>query len=178
MSSLLRLFWDICTFRRGPQDTPYSPFLFGLLLVVYLAFGLGTYLLPDSRGVTHPLIQIIAYLLVDAIIWMSLVFLILRAYGFATRSLQTITSLLAVEIILNFVQLPFVLIVSGASSQTVGTSLINIFGTMLILLWELAIYTHIFRNALSTSIFKAGGFALVLFVVSIVINFQMLPVPN
>ena len=178
MSALLRLFWDICIFRRGPQDMPYSRFLFGGLLLAYLIFGLFIYLLPDSKGFSHPLNQIMLYLFVDTAAWMGVLYLILRSHGYAARALQTLTTLLAIEIVLNLAHLPFILLVSGTGSQTVMSTLLNVFGTMLILLWELALYTHILRNALATSIFKAGGFALMLFVLSIVINLQMLPVSN
>ena len=49
-------------------------------------------------------------------------------------------------------------------------------GTMMIFIWELGIYSHIFRHALATSIFRAGGYALLLFVLSFVVYAQMLPV--
>ena len=39
MRALFNLFLDICLFRRGPQDVPASPLLFGLAMLVYLIVG-------------------------------------------------------------------------------------------------------------------------------------------
>jgi hypothetical protein len=177
MSALIRLFWDICTFQRGPQDTPYSPFLFGSLLLVKLAFEFATFFIPDGNGTTIPASIVIPYLLVDAALSMGVVYLVLWIHGRATRSLQTITTTLGVDIILGFAQLPFKFLAGSAGDQT-NMLVMFYLGTMVIFMWELGVYTNIFRQALSTSIFRAGGYALLLFILSFVIYDQMIPVAS
>jgi hypothetical protein len=175
MSALIRLFWDICTFQRGPQDTPYSPFLFGALLFINLALGFATFLVPDGKGVTTPVSSAISYLLVDAVSSMGLVYLALWLHGHTARSLQTITTLLGIGIVITVAQLPLNFLASNAGDQ-VNMQTMFYLGTMVIFIWQLALYTQIFRQALSTTIFRAGGYALLMYILSFVVYFQMLPV--
>ena len=175
MSALIRLFWDICTFQRGPQDTPYSTFLFGSLLLINLALEFATFLVPDGKGVTTPVSRVIPYLLVDAVSSMGLVYLALWIHGHAARTLQTITTLLGVGIVITIAQLPLNFLASNAGDQ-VNMQTMFYLGTMAVFIWQLALYTHIFRHALSTSIFRAGGYALLMFILSFVVYYQMLPV--
>jgi hypothetical protein len=175
MSALIRLFWDICTFQRGPQDTPYSPFLLASLLLVKLAIELAMYIIPDGKGATLPLSIVVPYLLVDAMASMGMIYLVLWLHGHAARSLQTITAMLGVDVILVLAQVPFKFLAGTAGHQP---NMLGLFwlGTIVLLFWELAVYSNIFRHALSTSIFRAGGYALLLFILSIYVNYQMLPV--
>jgi len=175
MSALIRLFWDICTFQRGPQDTPHSPFLFGVLLFIKLVFELATFFIPDGTGTILPLSNIIPYLLADAAISIGVIYLILWTHGHTGRALQTLTATLGVDIIIGFAQLPFKFLANAAGDQMNMLAMFYL-GTMVIFIWELAVYSHIFRHALSTSIFRAGGYALLLFILSFVVYYQMLPV--
>lgn len=175
MLALIRLFWDICTFQRGPQDTPHSSFLFGLLLVLDLVLGFLSLLIPDNKGLTHPLSQTIPYILVDELITMGFVMLTLWTRGYLSRAVKTITTMLAVDIILGLAHMPFGVLAATAGHQVNMLGLFYL-GTMVILLWQLAVYSHIFRHALSVSIFRAGGYSLVLFILSLLIRAQMLPV--
>ena len=177
MSALIRLFWGVCIFQRGPQDTPYSPFLFGALLVLNLGYGFALFLISDGSGVTLPASSVIPYLLADVASSMGAVYLILWIHGHTARSLQTITTLLGAELIIGIAQLPFKFLASTAGEQPNMLAMFYL-GTMVIFMWELAVYTHIFRHALSTSIFRAGGYALLLFILSFVVYYQMLPVAS
>ncbi|MBI1422489.1 MAG: hypothetical protein GC149_03410 [Gammaproteobacteria bacterium] len=175
MLALIRLFWDICTFRRGPQDVPHSFFLLGSLLLVKLAIELVIFYIPNGTGATLSLSAVVPYMLADAAIAMGVVYLIVWLNGYAARGLQTVTATVGVDIVLTIAQLPFKYLVSSAGNQADKVAIFY-FGTMLIFLWELGIYSHVFRHALSTSIFKAGGYALLCFILSFVIYYQMLPV--
>jgi hypothetical protein len=177
MSALIRLFWDICTFQRGPQDTPYSPFLLGSLLLIKLVFEFATFFIPDGTGTTLPVSSVVPYLLVDAAVSIGMIFLILWTHGYVARSLQTITATLGVDIILGLAQLPFKFLANAAGNQSEMLVMFYL-GTMVIFMWELGVYSHIFRHALATSIFKAGGYALLLFILSFVVYDQMLPVAS
>ncbi|MEJ2389925.1 MAG: hypothetical protein P8019_00810 [Gammaproteobacteria bacterium] len=175
MSALIRLFWDICIFQRGPQDVPYSPFLLAILLVIKLSFEFATFLIPDAKGGTLPLGTVIPYLLVDAGASILFVYFILWIHGRAVRGVQTITTTLGIDIIIGLAQLPLQYLASSAGNQPNMLGLFYL-GTMAVFVWELAIYTHVIRHALSTSIFRAGGYALLLFILGFVVNYQMIPV--
>lgn len=175
MLALIRLFWDICTFRRGPQDVPYSPFIFTVLLIINLSLGLVSLFIPDNRGETHSLSQILPFLVVATLMTIFYVILVLWAHGHVARTLQTLTTMFATDTLLGIVQLPFSFLAAVAGKQMM-LILIFYLGMMGLLMWQLAVYTHIFRQALSASVFRGGSYALILFVLSIMIQAMMLPV--
>lgn len=175
MSALIRLFWDICIFRRAPQDVPYSSFLLGILLLVKLVFEFVAYQIPDANGMTLPTSVVVPYLLVDAAATIVFIYLILWFHGHTARSVQTITASLGVDIIVGVAQLPLQYLASAVGTQPGMVGLFYM-GSMAIFVWELAVYTYVIRHALSTSVFRAGGYALLLFILGFVINFNMIPV--
>jgi len=177
MSALIRLFWDICIFRRGPQDVPYSQFLFGSLLFIKLTFELATFFIPDGMGSTLPATTVIPYIVVDALASIAAIYAILWLHGHRDRAIQTLTTTLGVDIIIGMAQLPFKFLASSAGTQINMLAMFYL-GTMVIFVWELSVYSHVFRQALSTSIFRAGGYALLLFIMSFVIYYQMIPVTS
>lgn len=175
MSALIRLFWNICLFRRGPQDTPYSPTLFGILLILNLAFDFVALLVPDTKGETLPLSLVIPFLLAQFLMLLTVVNLVLWMHGHSARVLQTLTTMFGVEIILDLALVPLQVLAMFLGEQSALVAFFYL-GLMAFFIWSLAIHTHIFRHALSTSIFTAGSYALMLFILSLVIRFQMLPV--
>ena len=106
---------------------------------------------------------------------LGVIYLVLWLHGYASRGLQTITATLGVDIVLGLAQLPFKFLASTAGNQTNMLALFYL-GSMVIFIWELAVYSNLFRHALSTSIFRAGGYALLLFILNIYVNYQMIPV--
>jgi hypothetical protein len=175
MSALIRLFWSICIFQRGPQDVPYSPFLFGGALLINILFGLFALMIPDYHGATQPLARVIFFLVVATLISVGFVIMVLWVHGHVSRSLQTLTTMLAADTITGLAQIPFSLLVSVAGNNG-ALVLLFYLGMMAALMWQLAVYTHIFRHALSVSVFRGGAYALVLFILSLMIQAQMLPV--
>lgn len=177
MFALIRLFWDICTFQRGPQDTPYSQFLLGMMLVLEFALGALTLLIPNSKDMTHALSQIVAYVLADMLLTIGFVILVLWVHSKTMRVVQTITTLFATDILLGIIQLPFIFVAMAAGNQVNMLGMYYL-GSIIILMWQLGVYSHIFRHALSISIFRGGGFALVLFFLGMYLHAVMLPVAN
>lgn len=177
MSALIRLFWDICTFRRGPQDTPYSSALFGILLMINLAYGYVSFLIPDGKGGSPSATVILPFLLVHTVLTLGMVYLVLWMHGRAARSVQTITAMLGADMLIGFARLPF-LFLAAQTGEQVNLLVMLYLGFMVTIGWELAVHTHIFRHALSTTIFRGGAYALLLFALSLVIHYQMLPVAS
>lgn len=177
MSALIRLFLGICTFKRGPQDVPYSPFLLGFILVVKLLFEFATSLIPDSKGATLPVGTVVSLLFVDTGFIILFVYIVLWLNGRTARSVQTITTMLGVDLIVDLAKLPLQYLASSAGNQPSMLGLFYI-GSMAVFVWELMIFSHVFRHALSTTIFRAGGYALLLFVLGLVISLQLIPVSN
>jgi len=177
MSALIRLFWDICIFKRGPQDVPYSQFLLGIMMALEFLLGFLAMLIPDNQGATRPLSQIIPFLLADILLTIGFTSLVLWLHGKVVRIRQTITTLFGVDILLGFIHLPFIFVAMAAGKQVEMLGMYYL-GTMIVLMWQLGVYSSVFRHALSISIFRGGGFALVLFFLSLYLRALMLPVAN
>lgn len=155
MDVLFRLFWEICTFKKGPEDVPASlPLLLILLtanIILELLLGLSVYSFLQSL-----LLSLISFLtlLVLSYLWLLL-------YKHSPRLLQTMIAFTGVNLLTNLmVFLPLTL--SWRAGMMIDTSfaLIN----LLALVGILSIYAHIFRRALSVSFFLGFALALTYFV--------------
>lgn len=175
MLVLIRLFWNICLLKRGPQDVPYSVFLLAGMLTIDMLIGLVIYLIPDALGTVHSTGRVFIYLLANNLSFMAAIYVILSLHGRTARSLQTISAMLGVDIILNLMHTPILLLASSAK-QHPAISLLFVLGAMAIFVWEMVAYSHILKQALAISMLRAGGYALLLFVLYLVINYLSFPV--
>ena len=147
---LLKLFLDICLFRRGPQDLPASSFLLGLtvggnVLVSWLLAGLDGELLP----------ALLQSLLAPA--WLALfLWLLLMITQRPGRFIQTLTAAMGSDALITTVAIPLVL-VSVAIPETRAVAGLLLFALML---WQMAVIGHIVRHALEIPYLTALGLAL------------------
>jgi len=141
---LFRPFFDICLFRKRPQDLPASRELFLLVLLLYgvLSAVLSYSVEPFSTAVISGLVEAAMLLIIT---WM---FLFLRSVP--ERWLQTSTALAGTGAFFSLVAFPlFYWRVFAA-----GTPVVLAFNTMLVILlilWNIGVMAFILRNALSSS---------------------------
>lgn len=148
MTQLLRLFFDICLFRRGPQDVPASVWLLRAVLALYLVLGIVLLTLdggPVWRSVAKALIDLA---LLGGITWGALSW---RRYQ--ARFAQTMTALLGTGVILSVIALPVVRWLY-LSTTAGGPDPLAAMIWFALLLWSLAVMGHVMRHALQ------GTFAL------------------
>lgn len=148
MTQLLRLFFDICLFRRGPQDVPASAWLLRAVLVLYLALGVVLLALDGS-----PLWRSVAKALVDLALLTGITWGALSWKQHQARFAQTMTALLGTGVVLSVIALPVArwLFLSTANG---GLDPMAAMIWFLLLLWSLAVIGHVMRHALQ------GPFAL------------------
>ncbi len=169
MPKLLRIFWGICLFQKAPQDVPYSPGLFLLLLIP------GFIVDNLNLNIALPKVMFASVILVVSLHTLFLLgslSALLVVMGYRARILQTLTALLGTGIILSIFALPLLLIVSRIANDP------GFFGLILLLLniWSLLITAHILRHAISIGLLLAGLLAFGYFMLSIKIVDVMLPV--
>jgi hypothetical protein len=87
--------FDLCRFRRGPEDMPYAPWLLVVLLFVSGALQVGFNLHDGFK----PALVVAAPVAGLAVI--AAVFLLLRGRGMAERFVQTATALVAVNLLFD-----------------------------------------------------------------------------
>jgi hypothetical protein len=146
--ALIKLFVDIVLFRKGPQDVPASQLLLGLCLLAYLLIGEVMLLLEET------LLRATLQVLLDAAILTGFVTITLKIAGFGARILQTLTALLAVDALISILAFPVMISVSSGAERGGGYLLVGL------MVWHLAVMAHIFRHALSRSLWVGYAVAM------------------
>lgn len=149
MNKLLKVFVDICLFRAGPQQLPASGFLLGLVFAVHWLLGI------VLEWLTQPLTESLLTALVDTLLPLAVVYGLLTLYRRPARLPQTATALLGSEVVLNLLLLPLgVWTVFGGVNAAVPMLL-----SLLLVVWAVAVATHIFRHALNVNRGIAAAYA-------------------
>ena len=148
--NLLKLFWNICLFRQGPEDIPASTFLLRLIITFYLIAN-GIILLLQSGGPTM-LVQLpMQLILVMTFFWGLLYF-----YHKRERYPQTICAVLGCDVVISLCALPSLIWIITTQSQ--GWPNIVLLGIMV---WQLAVMGHILQRAIAQPFYFTVGLALV-----------------
>ena len=155
MEALIRLFGNICRFKKGPENVPSSVNLLILLLIsnftVESFLGLTVYSIGQSLLLAS--ISIISLL---AFTWFWLMM-----FKLSNRFLQTATAFSGVSLFTNilcFLPIAFLWKMEIISDDSFG--LFN----LLLIVWILSIYAHIFRKSLSVSFFLGFALAITYFI--------------
>ncbi len=155
MKVLFLLFADICRFKKGPEDIPYSISLLALLfvcnLIIEIFLGLGFY-----SAATAALLSLssILTLFVFSGLWLYL-------FKFKNRFVQTMTAFVGVSLFTNlFFFIPLTLLWHAGVIMDQSFALVN----LILLAWILAIYAHIFRRALEISFLLGIALAITYFI--------------
>lgn len=148
MLDILTLIFDICLFKKGPQDVPYSLLLLRVMLV---ADAVASYiLLSISNQWFIALLQAsIGIILLLAFSWIVL-FLGKRL----ERFYQTSCALLGTDALVSFFALP------GTATLMTGRMTLLAFSVMLgLMVWHWAVTGHIIRHALGKTLMFGLGLA-------------------
>jgi len=159
MAALLRLFWNICLLRAGPEDVPYSQSLFAFISAIYLGLlSLQVMMFADKHTGVMLIATLAGYLLLAAYIYTLLSF-----NKVAERFLQTTTAVLTSYIIIHTFSFIISAVLVHAAlglfpTDSVMHNIIAFFVMIFILvfnIWIITIMVHIFRKALSSKLLPA-----------------------
>lgn len=168
MRALVQLFWFIATFKKGPDSVPYSwPLLIvSLLINVLMAWHQFGYRVEIHMAFLY------ALLLVGIMVGFS--FLVLLIKGHAERSVQVITALMGVNILINAFLYPLIFI--SPIIQMVPVLLYFILMIVISLnVWLLMITAHIYSRALVLPFLGGVVIAVALFGVDLIVFARLLP---
>lgn len=137
MFEIIKLLFDICLFKKGPQNLPASVWLLRLLLIADA--GVSFLMISIRTGLLVSLLQAtVSALLVIGFSW-----LMLFAAGKRERFNQTTCALLGTDALISFFALP------GMASMMIGAgALLAFIVTIALMIWHWAVTGHIIRNAL------------------------------
>lgn len=152
---LIRLFWEICLLRKGPQDVPASQFLLMLTGLAYLIVGLVQVFLGDEW------LQGLLQIPLQAAILLGFSWISLKAANKLNRQDQTFTALLGTDAVLSCFAIPMQLML-WVDPQGGLTHLL----LLMLMLWHMLVVGHIFREALSQTWMVGMGLSFVLTIIT------------
>jgi hypothetical protein len=148
MFDIIKLLFEICLFKKGPQDLPCSLWLLRLLLVVYI--GIRILMLSIHFDWLNVLLQII----VDVILVAGFFWIILYLARKLGRFYQALSAVLGTDAMISFFALPgMATIETGHGGLWVVLVMLGLIG------WHWAVTGHIIRNALEKSLSFSLGVA-------------------
>lgn len=110
MYEFLKLFFDICLFKKGPQDIPVSKSLLYILIPIYA--GISFLILILSTDVVNSVLQIIVEVVLVLSATKVILFLAKKPYRFQ----QTASALIATDTIISFFAIPVMATLIGQGS--------------------------------------------------------------
>lgn len=136
MYELLTLFFDICLLKKGPQDIPFSKWLFHFLIILYTSISfINLYLSGD------PFLSSVQ-VTVDLMLILSITWVILFVANKLARYQQTMNALLATATIISFFSLPAMATLIGQGN------VLSLVAMIFFMLWHWVISGHIFSQSL------------------------------
>jgi hypothetical protein len=147
MPELIKQIFRICLLAAGPQDLPFSHTLLRLSLLLYLLSGLAT-MLPAAA----PDMAILA-MLADTAVLLLFGGLCLKGFNMPARFVQMSTALAATGSVFQLLAWPMLVYLDSLPKDTSSVSV-----SLLLLLvtgWNLAVYTHIFRESFNVRMLSA-----------------------
>jgi hypothetical protein len=168
MQSLLRLFYDIALWRRGPRDVPASVALLGVVAAAYVFISV-----LQSRLVYGPdgaLLRGVADLALTAAVFGIALAVVRRTHRFV----QTLTAVLGAGALLA-VPMILLLLLGRQFENVPSLKFLVSLASLPLLVWYLFVIAHIVRQALDTPLFTGMAVALTYFVVSYAVLVGLLP---
>ena len=148
MYEILKLLVEICLFKKGPQDIPYSIWLLRAFVCLYASV---RFLMLAMHTSPHmAMLQIIVEIML--IIGFSWVMLFMSRK--LNRFYQVSCALLGTDTVINFLALPAIL------AMEIGHGGWFAFVAMLVLItWQCAVIAHIFCKAIEQNLMFSFGLA-------------------
>jgi hypothetical protein len=168
MQALVRLFYDIALWRRGPRDVPASGALLGFVAAAYLAISiLQSHLVYGAEGA---LLRGLVDLALTAVVFGVALAVARRPHRFV----QTLTAVLGTGALLAVPMIVLLVIGEQVASVPPLRFLVSL-ASLPLLVWYLFVIAHVVRQALETPLFTGMAVALTYFVVSYAVLVGLLP---
>ncbi|MEI8208219.1 MAG: hypothetical protein D0528_12100 [Methylococcales bacterium] len=148
MYDIIKLLFEICLFKKGPQDIPYSVWLLRLLMVIYASVtALMLSLHFDSLSVLMQLIT-------DMVLVVGFVGLLLSVSRKLGRFNQTLSAVLGTDAMISFMALP-----GMATLELKQGGLTVLLIIVVLMTWHWAVLGHIISKALDKALSFGFGLA-------------------
>lgn len=144
-------FLEISLLRKPPQNIPQSSRLLQSSLIMYVVLGI------INASLHHSLVNAIFIALVDLLMLFVLLYLWLMIFGLQNRWMQTVTALCGAGCIIGLIAIPVSLL--GQQDWSSSGLVIMIFLQVFLFVWNISLYSYVFKHAFSTHIMVAACMA-------------------
>ncbi len=157
MLAIIKLLWDICCLRKGPQDLPYSIVFFVLLIIVSSTISISQLMFQQT------FIEAASQTFLMLALTMVFNWCVLKIKHLGERFIQTTSALIGTGTVINVLVYPlllfhfYILRPDEEHLLVVSFSLVVLCLIIGLNVWAFIIAAHIFRNAINSSLF-AGLF--------------------
>jgi len=148
MLQLIRIFWDICRLRVGPQTLPSGRNL--LISAVFAGIIIDSYASSILIS-TMSSFEVFTTVAIYNVLLLAAVYLLLKIIGYEQRAMQTLIAIAGAGFFISLVLLPGLITVDLADQETKSFVLFILIDNI----WRIAVNAHIFRHALSVSLLMA-----------------------
>lgn len=168
MAKLIMMFWQVCTFKIGPQDLPSSSALMRTSILAYVLASILVSALSLSTG------KALVSGILDVALVAAMTQLLLWIRELNARFQQTFIALMGSGAIIGFLALPLLAMQMAAGEQAAALPSLIIVGLMF---WNVAIVGHILRHAIDAPFFVGVGIALIYMYVSVSVMRSLFTTP-
>ena len=170
MKPLLVLFWQLCLFRRGPEDVPYSQVLLAMLVLVELALGAAIILTVEPLYMEQQLLGVTVALAA----WLAMVWGVLRFKGLGSRYVQAMTACLGTDLLLSVIILPLqIYIVTSASDAPLATA--SRLALLTVLIWDILVKGRIYAGSMQLGRLQGNLLSITIWVVVLLLSDMFIP---
>ncbi|PTQ89971.1 hypothetical protein [Agitococcus lubricus] len=170
MQPLLTLFWQVLSFRLGPEDVPYHRALLLLLLAINLTVTAGGQYLSHpndaSRAVLLPIIALSVECMVLA--------LLLQFKQLTARFVQSITAIVGCDTLLTIASLPLLVLSVVLPAKSPLLAFLGLI-EVVILGWSLGLRAFVYHRALNIGLLMANMLAIAIFLLVMTVTLYFFP---
>lgn len=163
MNAIVRICWDICLLKRGPQVFPRSGILLSVMLLVYVLLDLYSGFL----GGLYAWRALLGETLLDTAMLAAFCYLVLQCWNRRPRFNQTFVAMLGADSLLMCASLPLLSILHFDNQPLLQQ--LTSWMLLILFLWNIVVTAHILRHALDNAryapILLAGPYQLLNFLV-------------
>ncbi len=150
-------FFEICRFRRNPQDMPSSQAAMTLVIGIYILVGIVVSSIHLAFSTT------ILTIAVDTVLLLSFAHVSLWITGLSNRANQTIIALAGTGSLFTLMSIPFLLILKDVPAGQSSDASIFMFP---LLFWYIAVIGHIMKNALNMPAWAGLSIGIIYYIIS------------
>ena len=161
MIKIIHFFWQICIFKKGPEQVPTAPVFVAVVITAYLLVSvLASLFEPALDG---NIIKAILVVLVSTAVQLSIFTLLLLYKNMFSRVKETLLALLGSDTLLTLIGIAILAVhdfLNGNLESGEPAIQVSRFALTALVVWSLAVTGFILHKATNTGLFLGNAIAL------------------